>query len=156
MHFRCIGMTVLFTGQSNTTANFNFDGVFTRINKEPLPNGLTGLLNTGRSLCASKFPGLGFEQHSWTAKGVISGKQILNATGLVDALLAIKQGVVIDQSLDHELRIEHEIIDSKPVSCKVSIVDADRRTEMKMLYRQTKDPGKLRAVLKNAWGSSRS
>lgn len=141
-----------FTGQSTNTANLSFEGVFTQISKEPLPDGFTSVLNTGRSLCASKFPGLGFEQQTWTAKGLVSGKQLLKASGLVDALLAIKQGVIIDQSLNHELRIEHEINDNKPVSCMVTIVDNDRRTEMKMLYRQASDPGKLRAVLKNAWG----
>lgn len=140
-----------FTGQSSTPGNFNVDGVLTRISREPLPAGFTNFLNTGRSLCLSKFTGLALEEQSWTAKGIFSGKQVLKANGLIDALLAMKQGVIVDQALNHELRIEHEIKDGKPVSCTVSVVEQHRHTEMKFPYFQVSDPAKLQTGLNNPW-----
>lgn len=141
-----------FTGQSGTSVNFDFEGALTRISRAPLPAGLTGLLNTGRSLSASQFPGMDLEHQSWTAKGLVSGKRLLQANGLIEALMAIKQGVIVDQALNHLLRIEYQIRDNKPVSCLLSVIEQNGDTELKIPYRPARDPAKLQPALSNSWG----
>lgn len=138
--------------QSGATGTPSFHGTLTRLEGAPLPAEFIDLLGTARALCANEFKSLLHPHESWAANGNFSEKRILKANGLIEALLALKQGVIVDQVLNSDLRIEHEIKDGKPVLCTVSVVQKNIDTELKIPYREKNAGATSSTEFNNPWG----
>jgi len=142
----------LFSGESHPSGKFIFDGVLTHVSVQSEAPEISGLLNTGRLICQSRFPGIDYAEKSWAAKGHFNSKQLLKTKTLADALLVLKQGVIVDQLMNSLAKIEHEIENNLPTRCFVTVTTDTYRTEMNTRYRRVDDTIPKRIQFQNVWG----
>ncbi|HEX4917464.1 MAG TPA: hypothetical protein VFV43_06165 [Limnobacter sp.] len=142
----------LFTGSPGGSSNSTLQGTLTCMNYASEPGGLQGLLCAGRSLCISLLPGSSPELNHWCAKGIFNAQQLMKSEGLSQALLALKEGNVVDQALNPGLRIEHVIQNHQPQACKVHIPDPRGNTCLQMRYeRKSSSTDDEASEFQNPW-----
>lgn len=117
-----------------TENNPTLKGQLSNLLMRQTPDGLTGLIHTGRALCASAWPGRNFDDHHLFAVGQFNAKQLWQSGDFLEALLTLRHGVICDNSLERTLKIQHEIVDSKPVRCSVQIEDQAGTPDMILHY----------------------
>lgn len=126
----------MFSGQQTANGNFSFNGLLSQISKPGTSNGLSGLLQSGRVLAGNLFHNVDLQNSHWRCNGLFSGQQLLKADCLEQALLALKNGCIREQSSGSGLLIEHHVKDNRPEHCSVSAHTARSTVELKMSYRQ--------------------
>ncbi|WP_370260771.1 hypothetical protein [Limnobacter sp.] len=141
----------LFCGHAKAQSNFQFTGTLVNMVAGNQSEGLSGLLDLGRTLCSSLLPGTRLEQNQWSLRGLFNGHELLKANGLDSAALAMKEGLLLDQSAIADLRIEHAIKNHQASECAVYIPDPRGRTCMRMQYQKASDADAPK--LKNIWGA---
>ncbi|HEX4880649.1 MAG TPA: hypothetical protein VFV39_12435, partial [Limnobacter sp.] len=143
----------LITGTATKTGPFIVEGILSCIGAAQTPAGLAGLLQQGRALASTQFQEYGLEQHFWTAEGSFSATGLLKSNNTLDALRSLKQGLIVERSATSSLRIEHEIKDNAPHTCKVMAMGDKWQSHSQIKYRCEPDELANYPALSNVWNA---
>ena len=114
---------------------------------------LKGLLDAGRSVCQSMFSNTPIEYGAASAQGVFNDKKLQQAHNLETALLSLKEGVIIDCTVNNGLTIQHEINNYTPTNCNVQLVNKRYNGFVNFEYAAPDEPTSSRATgFENIWG----
>ncbi|HEX4843540.1 MAG TPA: hypothetical protein VFV57_07700 [Limnobacter sp.] len=109
----------VFEGKRNSSSRVGFQGLLCPLTNTPPPKGLEGLLQAGWDLCESHGLGEPFVHQGWVGQGLFLQDKLLQAKTGVEALKAMREGSIMNNSINVLLAIEHPIANHMPIECCV-------------------------------------